>query len=253
VCLVPRRGGKRCRPLRIRTGRRAARVRLRSETPGLARVTVQPAGARATRRLVELRRPGRRLRLLATGDSMIQVVDGFLEDRLAPHGVRVAGDARISTGISKPFMLDWVAHARRQALGRRPDVTVVFIGANDGFPIGGVQCCSRAWVRGYARRVRRMMAAYERGGTSRVYWLTLPTPSRPQFRRVFRAVNAALRLAAPALRGTGRLIDLGRVFTPGGRFQARYRQDDGVHLNLTGARIAARVIARFLRRDGVVR
>jgi hypothetical protein len=131
-------------------------------------------------------------------------------------------------------------------------VTVVFIGANDGFAIRGVQCCGRRWVRGYARRVRRMVAAYQRGGASRVYWLTLPRPRPARFARVFRAVNEALRLAGPQLRRSGRLIDMGRVFTPGGRFRAAMRQGDGVHLNTRGASVAARVIIRALRRDGVL-
>ena len=35
----------------------------------------------------------------------------------------------------------------------RPDVTVVFLGANDGFPFGaGAPCCGAPWVAEYARR-----------------------------------------------------------------------------------------------------
>jgi lysophospholipase L1-like esterase len=252
VCVVARRGAQACRPLRLGAGRRARTVRVRARGPGLGTVKVVADGVPAIRRTVEFRRAGRPLRLLATGDSMIQVVDGFLKERLRPRGVAVQSDARISTGISKPFMLDWVALARRQALKRRPDITVVFLGANDGFSIGGAQCCSKTWVRGYARRVRRMMRSYERGGLSRVYWLTLPAPRGSNFARVFRGVNAALRLAAPALGGHGRLIDTGRVFTPGGRFRSQHRQPDGVHLDISGARIAAGLIERVLRRDGAL-
>jgi hypothetical protein len=189
---------------------------------------------------------------------MIQIVDSHLERRLKPRGVRVQSDARIATGISKPFMLDWVALARRQALARRPNVTVMFLGANDGFPIAGAGCCGPRWIEAYAGRVKRMMASYRRHGVARVYWLTLPAPSKATFARVFRAVNAALRLAEPALRGGGgRLIDMGRVFTPGGRFRSSIgghvvRQDDGVHLNVRGASIAAGLVIRELRRDGVL-
>ena len=43
-----------------------------------------------------------RLSLLATGDSMIQIVDGFLASRLQGAAVGVHTDARISTGITKP-------------------------------------------------------------------------------------------------------------------------------------------------------
>ena len=251
VCLIPRRGGERCRRLRIRRGRPAATVRVGAPAPGMGAIEVRPAWGGALRRAVDLRRPGRALRLLATGDSMIQGVDAALAAELEGRGVAVRSDARIGTGISKPFMLDWVELARRQARRRHPDVTVVFLGANEGFAIKGATCCGRAWIEGYARRVERMVRAYARGGASRVYWLTLPTPSKPSFARVFAAVNRALGRAERTLRDHGRLVDPARVITPGGRFDRRHRQDDGIHLNAGGARLAARVIAAALRRDGI--
>ena len=248
VCLA-----RRCRDAAIRPGRVTADVRMRARPAGVRAVTARAPWGQRVRKVVEVRT--RPLTLLATGDSMIQILDSHLKRRL--RGVRVRSDARISTGISKPGMLDWVALARRQALSRRPHVTVMFIGANDGFPIGGVNCCGRDWIERYAARVRRMIASYRRRGAARVYWLTLPASRRPNFDRVFRAVNAALRLAEPALHGSGRILDMGRVFTPGGRFRTSIggrvvRQPDGVHLNVRGASIAAGVVIRALRRDGVL-
>jgi hypothetical protein len=118
--------------------------------------------------------PDGRLRVLATGDSMIQIVDSYLKQRL--DGARVRSDAQVSTGISKPWLLDWRAYSRRQARRLRPDVTVMFIGANDGFAMGGIACCGRPWIAEYARRARRMMRTYARDGRARVYWLLLPLP-----------------------------------------------------------------------------
>jgi hypothetical protein len=196
--------------------------------------------------------------VLATGDSMIQVIDSFLKERLGAGGIRVKSDARISTGISKPFMLNWVKHAHRQARRVRPDLTVVFIGANDGFPIGGAACCGPAWIDGYAKRARRMMVSYKRAGRGRVYWLLLPAPRGGNFRRVFGAVNAALVKADKGLPGV-RLIHLEKVFTPGFRFRSviRYhgrrvhaRQHDGVHLSRAGASIAANIVIGTLRSEG---
>ena len=55
-----------------------------------------------------------------------------------------------------------------------------------------------------------------------------------------------------------RLIELDEVFTPGGRYRSsmrvgdkrvRVRQDDGVHLNTTGAAVAAKLVIRALRHD----
>lgn len=206
-------------------------------------------------------------RILATGDSMIQVVDGFLAQKVKRERFRVRSDAHIGTGISKPFLLDWPRHAARLARRYRPTASVVFLGANDGFPLRWDgkrrQCCGRAWRKAYAARAQRTMRSLERGGAARVYWLTLPAPRPRMWRRVYASVNLALRTAARRERRNGvRLVDLARVFTPSGRFQQTIarggrrisvRQPDGIHLNVAGARIAARVVVRRMRADKLFR
>jgi len=204
------------------------------------------------------------LRMLATGDSMIQIVDGLLKQRLERRrATSVRSDARISTGISKPTALNWVRKAREQARSVHPDVTAIFLGANDGFPMrtlsgASVACCGAGWVAEYARRVEAMMRSYLRGGRSLVYWLTLPTPRRGDFARVYRAVNKAIRRAGKRVGGGARVIDLVPVFTPGGRFRQHVtfrgrtvnaRQDDGIHLSVAGASIAATLLIDRLRAD----
>jgi hypothetical protein len=56
-------------------------------------------------------------------------------------------------------------------------------------------------------------------------------------------------------------VPLARRFTPGYRFRqtirwggrtVSVRQGDGIHLNVTGASIAATMIVRAMRRDGVI-
>ena len=233
-------------------------VRLRAGRAGLGRLTVSAAGFSAVRRM-EVRAPRAPLRLLATGDSMIQIIDSFLAERLEPRRqATVTSDARISTGISKSFMFDWVRHASREAARSRPQATVMFIGANDGFAIGKAPCCNSDWVAAYAKRVKQMMGAYRRGGAGRVYWLTIPVPRDPARRPIYRAVNDAIKRAAadfPADEVS--LIDLVRVFTPGGEYRSSIngttvRQADGIHLNVAGARIAASVIVKQLRADGLL-
>jgi hypothetical protein len=220
-------------------------------------------GTLRTKRVVSSA-PKRHLRLLATGDSMIQVVDLFLRDRLGGRGrAHVITEAHISTGISKPgsFGIDWVRHAAAQARTIHPDVTVVFIGPNEGFPIAGVRCCGPAWIKGYAGRARAMMRSYRRGGRARVYWLTLPAPRSAELARVLRAVNKGILRAARTAGSGAHVIDTRKVFTPHGRFQetACYRgrcfparQPDGVHLSNAGARVAADMVARRLRADGAI-
>jgi hypothetical protein len=201
-------------------------------------------------------------RVLATGDSMIQIVDSFLDKELRPEHFRVRSDAHVGTGISKTQQFDWVGHARYLARHYRPHATVVFLGANEGFPLRWQgkrrNCCTRPWRQAYAARAQKMMRSFERDGAARVYWLTLPAARPHAWNRIYRAVNQALETAAGREGERVRLLDMGAIFTPSGHFQqtikrgghrVSVRQDDGIHLNVAGARIAARYVVRRMRRD----
>jgi lysophospholipase L1-like esterase len=214
----------------------------------------------AAKRSAYVRRAGK-LRLLAAGDSMIQIVDTYLKERLAKRRIGVRSDARISTGLSKPFLLNWPRLAARQARKLHPDVTVVFIGANDGFPFGDIDCCGDAWVDAYAKRAEAMMRSYSRQNRGLVYWLTLPAPQPAQWKPVYPAVNRAIKRAAARVGGSTRVLDIARTFTPGYRFRRSMvwhghrqtvRQDDGVHLSPNGASITETLIQRALRKDRVL-
>jgi hypothetical protein len=206
------------------------------------------------------------VRMLATGDSEIQGLDDILGATLGSRGVEVTGEAHISTGISKPFMFDWVKHAAAQAAASHPDITVMYVGANDGFPLptpsGAISyCCGEAWVKAFARRTESIMSSYLRGGAGRVFWFTLPTPRNAAAQPVFRAINRAYAIAAGSFRRGVELIDLVRVFTPGGRYRqvmfyggrtVDVREPDGYHLSLSGDAIAASIQVGRLRADGLV-
>jgi hypothetical protein len=250
-----------CRRVRLRRDAASRPLPVDALRPGGYRITARTPYQRLRRAMRAAPRSGR-LKVLAAGDSMIQIIDSYLQQRVGSGPARVRSDAHISTGISKPSLLDWPAHAMRRARGMRPDVTVMFLGANDGFPMAGAGCCGRAWRLEYARRARGMMRTYARGGRARVYWLLLPAPRGGNFRKVYFAVNAALRRAARGLEDDVRLIDLVEVFTPGWRYRdsmqiggrtVRVRQSDGVHLNTTGASLAATLVIRAMRRDRILR
>ncbi len=256
LCIAPPALGWTCRKLVLRDGVRRVEKRFRAEAPGRWLWEVRN-GKQKLRRATRVA-PGGKLRVLVTGDSMAQIFDHYMADGLGGSAA-VRSEAHISTGLSKPSMLDWVANARSQARRVRPDVTVVFIGANDGFPMptpsgATAPCCDSAWTKEYARRAAQMMRSYYRGGLGRVYWLTLPAPRGGSFRTVFGPVNAAIRRASREVRGA-QVVPIDRIFTPGfvyrdtlmwGGRSVSVRQADGVHLNNAGASIAAqKTIARM--------
>ena len=204
--------------------------------------------------------PSRGLRmLLVTGDSLAQPLDSVMARRFAGgEAIQVVRDPHLGTGISKTGLLDWGKLAVRQVSQNKPDAVVVFIGANEGFPIDGAECCGADWAAAYATRVRTMMNTYRRDGTGRVYWLTLPLPRDRERQTVARAVNAAVRAAAAPYRAQVRVLDMTTLFTPDGRYRESMevdgrtelvREPDGIHLNDRGSELAADVIEDALAAD----
>jgi len=202
-------------------------------------------------------------KLLVTGDSLAQPLDVELARRLAADGVRVERDPHIGTGVSKSDFVDWGKLSSRQTRERRPDAVVVFIGANEGFPLpagrqGEVDCCGGDWAAAYAFRVRRMMNTYRRRGAARVYYLRLPLPRDKGRQEIARAVNAAIDVAAVPYAAHVRVLDMTQTFTPGGRYRDTMtvnggkrivRRPDGIHLSDVGAGVAAEAVVQAIRRD----
>ena len=201
--------------------------------------------------------------LLVTGDSLSIPLDSELAKRLTDDGVKVERDPHVGTGISKSGVVDWAKLSAKHVSDLEPDAIVVFIGANEGFPLprpggGTIECCGPDWATVYAGRARRMMDTYRQGGEARVYWLRVPLPRDALRREVQRSVNAAFDVAAQPWRSQVRLIDLAEVFTPDGRYRDAMevdgrrqivREADGNHLNRKGAEVAADVVLESVRRD----
>jgi lysophospholipase L1-like esterase len=202
--------------------------------------------------------------VLVTGDSMATPLDTEIARRLTGRaGIKVIREPHLGTGISKSILVDWGKLSAQQVADDKPDAVVVFIGANEGFPMPGpagkaVDCCGVDYATVYANRVRRMMDTYRQRGVARVYWLTLPAPRDAGRRRVARAVNAAIQVAAEPFRAQVRVLDTVPIFTPGGRYrdamkvnggQTIVRQADGIHLNEAGAKLAADRVLALIQRD----
>ena len=134
--------------------------------------------------------------LLITGDSMSMPLDADLAQRLVSH-VHVIQDPHIGTGISNSQIVDWGKLSASQVRSDHPDAVLVFIGANEGFPMAGpggkqIQCCGAPWAAIYAERVRIIANYYRQGGHARVYWITLPDQREAARESIARVVNAAI-------------------------------------------------------------
>jgi hypothetical protein len=204
-------------------------------------------------------------RMLVTGDSLSTPLDIEIARKLADQGggVQVTRDPKLGAGISNSALLDFGQVSATQAADDDPDAVVVFIGANEGYPLpagGGrqVNCCGPAWEREFESRVGQMMDNYLDGGAKRVYWLTVPTQRDPARKPIADDVNQAVRQAAAARGPAVRVLDLIPTFTPGDSYrdsieidgkQTIVRRSDGIHLNDEGAGLAADLVLQAVDRD----
>jgi lysophospholipase L1-like esterase len=267
ICITPPGGRLACRRWYLRAGRPRRTVRIRVARPGGWRVSVRSHYSRRKDRQVWVSHRGGRIRLLAAGDSEMQILDTFIAQDANRYGVGVTSDARISTGLTNSFFFDWPRHAHAEVASLQPDATVFFIGANDGFSVRDphghqISCCGADWSAGYASLVAQMMRIYLRGRGGRVYWFVLPTPRPGNFQRLFNAVNKGIRSAARRLPGRVALIDANAFFTPGNRYRNYMvyhghgfviHEPDGIHLSTAADKIDASLVVRRLLQDGLIR
>jgi lysophospholipase L1-like esterase len=258
LCIAPPRGDKLCTVVGFKKAVTIRTRRFRAKLEGRYRIELRVDKHRVRRTVTvgggEAPKPPPIV--LTTGDSTMQGVDNFLADELGDDGT-VRSDIRIGTGISKS---DWQEIAKAQVKRTKPRYTVMSLGVNEGFAMttpGGaqVECCGEPWLAEYVRRVRAMMATYRRKGEGKVLWLTLPLPRAGAKTESIVAVNSAIVRAAKGLKGV-RVLRMDALFTPNGfaeviRYRGRYirvRTADGIHLNVSGTAIAAKVIAAAIRR-----
>lgn len=197
---------------------------------------------------------------------MLPLHEAMVQELATHSEVTVRDDIHPATGISKPRLINWPLLSLAQARRFQPRATVVFIGANDGFPLTtssgrSAHCCGAVWRYEYSQRVARMMRAYARRGRGRVYWVQLPQTRSRGLRRIYAAVNSAVRLAGKRQPAGVRLVRLDRLLTPHGHYsdtivfqgrRIRVRKHDRIHLTIEGASIGAAIIVQMMIRDGVL-
>jgi lysophospholipase L1-like esterase len=204
-------------------------------------------------------------RLLVTGDSLSTPIDVEIARKVADQGadVQVTRDPHLATGISNSGLVDWGELSTSQAADDDPDAVVIFIGANEGYPIPGpngaqVSCCGPAYEAAFESRVGQMMDNYLEGGVERIYWLTVPTQRDPARKPIADAVNEAIAQAAAARGAAVRVVDLIPTFTPGDSYrdsieidgkQTIVRESDGIHLNDEGSSLAADLVLEAVDKD----
>jgi hypothetical protein len=262
LCITPPEAERACKTLALRRAVAVASRRFRVEQRGRWRVELRVRDHRVRRDVAVGDdtdvRPVALPTVLATGDSTMQGIDSYLSDELL-ESATLRSDVQLGGAISRGAF--WTEHAAVQTRRLRQRVSVISIGAAfDGFPLappGGVkvECCAEPWVALYAARVRTIMQTYLRRGRGRVFWLTPPVPRDPIRLTITSAITIAIERAAAGLEGV-KVIRVDELFSPAGTYteiiryrgrDVRVRDADGVHLNISGTAIMARLLAPQIR------
>jgi hypothetical protein len=201
--------------------------------------------------------------VLVTGDSLSTPLDTEIARSFAGTGVDVTTDPYLATGISREDLVDWGEIATAQVDDIHPDAVVIFIGANEGYPMTGadgkpVNCCGSDWVAEYANRARQMMATYRQGGDSHVYWVSVPKARDEARDQIANAVNVGVEAAAAPYRAQVDLLPTDPTFSPDGEYtdaievdgrEQIVRESDGIHLNELGSQILSEQVLGELGLD----
>ena len=131
------------------------------------------------------------------GDTLADGVGaGFSRLLAGDPKTKVHQRSRAGTGLGRPDRYDWNRAVAKLIEGKRVDVAVVFIGANDThsatttqgrFAIGTDQ-----WRAAYTAYVNEFLAQFKAHGTA-VYWISLPAMWRPSYDQAIKQVSEVQR------------------------------------------------------------
>jgi uncharacterized protein len=196
------------------------------------------------------------------GDSLAQGIGEALQ-RLGTHTDRttVTGKGIVSSGLSRPDVLDWSNEVAAVRAAGRTDVMVMMLGANDTAdivtPSGVAAFGDPAWIDEYRLRIAAVMAQVDTG-TIRLLWLGLPAVRSNALEEKLKRIDTIIRAEAK-LHKNVTYVDLHRLFSnedgsyrpycdgfDGG--QVLCRSNDGVHFNDAGYGMVANVVMQAAAR-----
>ena len=98
-----------------------------------------------------------------------------------------------------------------------------------------------------------MMDTYRRDGAARVVLAHAAAAARPGAPEIARAVNAAIAVAAEPYRAQVRVLDMGAIFTPGGRYRDAMASTGATRSCASPTASTSTTRARELAADAVLR
>jgi hypothetical protein len=198
-----------------------------------------------------------KLRVVVVGDSLAAGLGTYLQRVFSPSLVRISPQGRISTGLARPDYFDWAASLQLIVDRFRPDLVIVMMGENDNQPLrapdGDIETPigTYRWPQAYEERVADLMDTGTSRG-ARLVWVGLPVVRDEDRWPVIQRQNDIFERAANGEDDVAFVDAWGQFSTPSGGYTAYYRdgdtvrlirESDGVHFNVTGYELLARLVA----------
>jgi hypothetical protein len=102
----------------------------------------------------------------------------------------------------------------------------------------------------YGQRVGAVMDFYLKKGVRKIYWAGMPRMGIGWFSKRMELMNGVYKAEAASRSPKVEYIDSWKaVDAPATTYQAKYRQDDGVHLTVEGGTKAAKAVLAAVARD----
>jgi hypothetical protein len=196
------------------------------------------------------------LRVLEIGDSLgIDLGDQLRSQLDATAMARIVVASLGDSGLSNVSYYDWPAHLATLLDTDRPQVVVVFIGANDdqGLSVDGnaVVPGTPTWVAAYSGRVDDVVREAT-GAGARVVWVGMPPMADPDLDAAMDLEDAIYRSQSAAFPGALYVPSTPVLGSPSGGYETTgpgatgqpvvLRTPDGVHLTPAGAGVLAHAV-----------
>lgn len=198
------------------------------------------------------------LRVVEIGDSL-GIDLGYAMEAWPSSAVHLTVAARSATGLSNAAYYDWPSALGHLMASTRPQVVIVFLGANDlqSIVTGSTVLHEEtpAWDAAYAARVTAIVSESV-GSGARVLWIGEPAMQTAFLSAGMTLIDGIAQQVIARYPGEAAYLSSDSVLAPGGSFAfdvdgptgqvQLVRTPDGVHLMPAGADLLAAAVAQAL-------
>lgn len=188
--------------------------------------------------------------ILFIGDSLGNNLGmGSIYQLKGTPGLQVVNVSRGSTGLSNSWFYNWPEKLPGILAHYKPDLVVVFFGANDHQDMrshgSNLHFGSKAWATAYSGEVKKIVSASTKSG-AQVAWFGMPSMRSIAFSNYMKTLNKTVQTVVPAAKNSTYIPTWDYLSTSRGKFleygnvngsRQRIRGEDGIHFSTVGQQV----------------